>query len=1493
MSPEWLAFLEQEASQYASPPLIASSQAPVEANYNAVGGTAGAQAYIQAALAPEEFYPTYSYPPAQTGSILGGYAGQQLTPPEVYGPPDPVFMPGYGEQPAESYQPFAPPPAPDPGISLGQIAGEEFFAAPEQRVPSAWEQVIGMETPSDLAADPYTPFNATPGVGLGGLNTAANRILGDANRIAGDVGAQAAGSLDIYNLGANATRSQGQAPRVSPLEPVGRYIGEAAVPDNTVEAAITAATLGPLGRGLSAIAKPVIGMRGAALGGAALGATDSPLANIAYNIAGETGSRVASDIVGDTGNQYANLGIGLLGAAVAGGAAGRVAGAPTASMVSGAGGLTPEDRLRALNRVNNYAGNSPKPKVLQIASESGLEIPPEVKTLDDIKKWTKAEGDALRAAGVSAVLPPPEVAAPPPAAVPPIEGQTPRVLTHDDLPTSSSVVSGPSQMRHGTKERFEVFDEGFLDGTALYGPGVYLTNSDEIAGQYAVNRAKKSGLPEGVMQTVDVPADARLINLEAKLPDDAVASLRQKAVEYESSMTEADAWEDAARAAEAGQPGTAVYRAFKDGLDDLTSVGDAAEALGGLNDVFRGLGYDGLAHIGGVARGGQKHLVNIIFDPERVKVSNSVPVARKVPGIEGVTPASRGFSDTQIQAAIKKAQDTGDYSDLRALSNAELQRARNMLRVGTFPDTIPVIRVAEERGFTGLLDPMGRGGSFSNNNEGLINDWVKSGEMKPPIGDASEATARTRRAELLGLNTSTPSPASVQPSPVSGSRAPSAGVAIDDVIAWQNGRLANAKSDLDRTFIRKELNDLLSAKEAGTTQVPAGYFSRGIPAELNVSPSSGSAPIEAATPPLAGNPVPETGSVPSGASASLPLEAPSPVASGAGASGGTPPPTPPTPPASTATPPSPSTPPPSGDTLKDNLIALPSLWKGWTASGDVLGVAFRQLENTKYAEPIMFKDAVQAATKAFVASPEKAEQMLKSLPRWDVGGTVTSGGKTIEIQPLAKVFKYGDEYRTPGFEVPNQSKVARFGQAFPLVRNSEQSLRAGMMTAAALRREQMITAAAAFGAPESWFKHYDDIARISVLYGDIPRWAHGLSNGFYSLRNMTARFQNMTQPITKPGPLLRSPSEMIRDKAIFSPSPRGVASRNLTRWVAGEVANLQMMAAMGRETGLFAVGTDPLGNGFGRVEFDDDKGNTVSTDILGGYGSMIKAVARSADAAAKGEDSEFDIFEEWTKFFRNKAAPLPAAVIDTAVTNVPGLKDKPGLESPFQLNWFDPSTYTKGEFIARMLPFFAGDPVDLMLKGKLDATSPNDLLKSAGAILAGFAGVPASIYGGNIFEQKAAEEGLGRYYDLDPAEQARLTRSLDGEGKNIPDDQRVIPIYRVREQVYEELMPQEFRDAYPTLQSLEDKFVSIYKKMAEDKGETFRLQDAESAFSGLLEDFGLAEPIKTKKREIIKNDPDAIEALQRMYNDGKANFPPSKADIKLAADVKRYYEENP
>ena len=225
----------------------------------------------------------------------------------------------------------------------------------------------------------------------------------------------------------------------------------------------------------------------------------------------------------------------------------------------------------------------------------------------------------------------------------------------------------PKKMYHGTPHVFDKFDADKLDPAALYGNGIYTTDSPRIASEYsskgevdaiqkalesdsrltdlrrrksiARREAKKSGsLHDDARHNrawdLSDRIDEKLSDRADRISGDAVArNVRQHFIDARNPI-DMDGFLDnnapvlrEALEKRIGEPDTWTdWGSLRDdALDSVgpSSTGSAAwQALRGtgenVNDILRESGFDAITHRGGGNTGGATHNVTIALDPSQV-----------------------------------------------------------------------------------------------------------------------------------------------------------------------------------------------------------------------------------------------------------------------------------------------------------------------------------------------------------------------------------------------------------------------------------------------------------------------------------------------------------------------------------------------------------------------------------------------------------------------------------------------------------------------------------------------------------------------------------------------------------------------------------------------------------------------------------------------------------------------------------------------------------
>lgn len=278
----------------------------------------------------------------------------------------------------------------------------------------------------------------------------------------------------------------------------------------------------------------------------------------------------------------------------------------------------------------------------------------------------------------------------------------------------------PKVVYHGTGSDITQFDKGLLDKYALYGPGIYMTESADVAGgqkgyafkglkpddaitelsvdenlpmseqlKQAKEQAIKDGFtPEQVDESIFVPGDEGIfymhdagdgalkpnaIPLYAKIerPFDIDAihddwlNLAQE-MDDKAHILFGDKYEgidfDKLARSESTQniDGNSLYKALSRSFGGMFGYDGKARA----NHVLQKMGYDGITHTGGLSRrygSGKPHKVWIAFEPEQVKSAT---------GNRGTFDPSN--PDIRYQGPVGKAKDMAQETLNRVNKFAEI-----------------------------------------------------------------------------------------------------------------------------------------------------------------------------------------------------------------------------------------------------------------------------------------------------------------------------------------------------------------------------------------------------------------------------------------------------------------------------------------------------------------------------------------------------------------------------------------------------------------------------------------------------------------------------------------------------------------------------------------------------------------------------------------------------------------------------------------------------
>ncbi len=235
-----------------------------------------------------------------------------------------------------------------------------------------------------------------------------------------------------------------------------------------------------------------------------------------------------------------------------------------------------------------------------------------------------------------------------------------KVVNEDGSPKETHEIKMPSIVYHGTANAgFQKFDPEYFDDDALFGPGFYFTENEDVATDYMI-KGDPPRIVEGYREEF---LKEFLSQIDGLLP---VQERRQKSFlntgdikwltrvhfgKVETGKIKAISKSMKGRVSEDSR--MAVYRCYLnirnpfDGdkdfvngrflLENMQHFVDGPKSAFGyqslvemyktdrkqVNEFLQSIGYDGITHIGGNVSGGTKHRVWIAFNPKQIKHVNN------------------------------------------------------------------------------------------------------------------------------------------------------------------------------------------------------------------------------------------------------------------------------------------------------------------------------------------------------------------------------------------------------------------------------------------------------------------------------------------------------------------------------------------------------------------------------------------------------------------------------------------------------------------------------------------------------------------------------------------------------------------------------------------------------------------------------------------------------------------------------------------------------
>lgn len=154
---------------------------------------------------------------------------------------------------------------------------------------------------------------------------------------------------------------------------------------------------------------------------------------------------------------------------------------------------------------------------------------------------------------------------------------------------------------HGTKANINSLSESdvlqYGKPNALYGQGLYLTDSPKVAEGYSVTKGTGEA---GKILSGTIKPDVKLLNLDEPIKKEFVDSLQRASGDLSLDINSRDT-------------GQSAMKKFMNSLHGLPT-NEASEIIDSLHHNLEQLGYDGFQHVGGQITGGVPSKVSILWD---------------------------------------------------------------------------------------------------------------------------------------------------------------------------------------------------------------------------------------------------------------------------------------------------------------------------------------------------------------------------------------------------------------------------------------------------------------------------------------------------------------------------------------------------------------------------------------------------------------------------------------------------------------------------------------------------------------------------------------------------------------------------------------------------------------------------------------------------------------------------------------------------------------
>lgn len=212
------------------------------------------------------------------------------------------------------------------------------------------------------------------------------------------------------------------------------------------------------------------------------------------------------------------------------------------------------------------------------------------------------------------------------------------------------------------------------DIQSLFGPGLYITNREQTAVDYALKRGKRTTTP--TLYRVELTG-ARTLDMDRPLPQDALDAIRSSVGEFSEDLATLGA--DAT--------GGHVWKTLReavsaDSVQNGIPVYEYAEMFHVIRERLAKLGYDAMSYRGGLRTGSPEHDAMVILNKDIVRNISTKTESGVVPPAKTTPPAKMGSLLAQLYDLDTRIYRGEKVGELRSKVASEIASLRGEVADG-------------------------------------------------------------------------------------------------------------------------------------------------------------------------------------------------------------------------------------------------------------------------------------------------------------------------------------------------------------------------------------------------------------------------------------------------------------------------------------------------------------------------------------------------------------------------------------------------------------------------------------------------------------------------------------------------------------------------------------------------------------------------------------------------------------------------------------------